>query len=124
MGGPEALDIPVYCIIDGMARYEQPRWQDDLELVVETLRTIVNDDQLLPCFKLLVTGPQRVKSIDRLLGLPPNRRLHTNSRIMDDGPFSEGGVEQALQWRRMGELSGRSGTQYGDDAGWTADDYS
>ncbi|KAF5005813.1 hypothetical protein FDECE_7769 [Fusarium decemcellulare] len=123
----DALDLSVYCVVDGIGQYEQQRWYDDLVIVIKMFLRILNDTQLKPVFKLLLTGPQRVRYVHDLLGLPANRRLRANPVIASGGPASFGllsGAEQILQGRRQQMVAERRGrSQYFDDVEFTADDY-
>ncbi|EFY96693.1 hypothetical protein MAA_07754 [Metarhizium robertsii ARSEF 23] len=123
----EARDLSIYCVVDGIAQYEQ-RWYDDLAVVVGMFRRIVNDNTLKPAFKLLLTGPQRVRYVHDMLGLPPGKRLWTNAAVAGEHPAAQLGMplaaEQALLVRRQQKVAERSGrSQYFDDMETTADDY-
>ncbi|RSL50985.1 hypothetical protein CEP54_011651 [Fusarium duplospermum] len=123
-----AVDLAIYCVIDGIAQYEQQRWYSDLAVVIDTFRTIVNDTKLMPAFKLLMTGPHRVHYIHDRLGLPPSKRLSTNA-VVPGGNLGTpiglaSGVDQVLQARRQQNLADRRGrSQYFDDMEMTENDY-
>ncbi|RSL75645.1 hypothetical protein CEP51_010676 [Fusarium floridanum] len=124
----DAVDLAIYCVIDGIAQYEQQRWYSDLAVVINTLRTIINDTKLMPAFKLLMTGPHRVRYIHDWLDLPLSKRLSTNAVVPGENlstPFRlASGVDQALQARREENLADRRGrSQYLDDMEVTENDY-
>ncbi|KAI5863767.1 hypothetical protein GGS23DRAFT_565261 [Durotheca rogersii] len=124
----DAVDLSVYCVVDGIALYEQQRWYRDLEVVTNMFRVIVNDTKLKPAFKLLLTGPHRVRYVYEWLGLLPSKRLSTNAVIAGENlatPFGlYSGVEQALQARRLQNLADRRGRSlYFDDMEMAEDDY-
>ncbi|KAI0451129.1 hypothetical protein F5B21DRAFT_392535 [Xylaria acuta] len=122
-----ALDLPIYCVIDGIAQYEKQQWLEDLAIVMGMFRTIVNDTKLKPCFKLLLTGPHRVRYVNEMVGLPPSKRLLAKPTIMGENPFAQrelqSGPEQILQARRQQMVAQRGGqSQYHDDQ-YSLDDY-
>jgi hypothetical protein len=122
-----AVDLPIYCVIDGVAHYEKQEWLSDLEVVMRMFRVIVDDTKLKPCFKLLLTGPHRVRFIDKMLILPAGNRLTAKPAIMGENPAAQrelnSGAEQMLQARRQEMMAQRSGQSLYQDDQYSLDDY-
>ncbi|KAK3379140.1 hypothetical protein B0T24DRAFT_646818 [Lasiosphaeria ovina] len=122
-----ALDLPIYCVIDGIAQYEKKDWLTDLATVMGMFRAIINDTKLKPCFKLLMTGPHRVRYVSEMVGLSPSKRLVAKPNITSENSAvqlgMQSGAEQMLQARRQQMIAQRGGqSQYHDDQ-YSRDDY-
>ncbi|KAL2015047.1 hypothetical protein VTK56DRAFT_6427 [Thermocarpiscus australiensis] len=128
MDSMQALDTPVYCVVDGIAQYEQQKWLAELAVVLKMFANILSDTKLKPCFKLLLTGPHRVRYVHDMLGLPPTKRLLTRPGVSGENAAAEigllSGAEQMLQARRAAMVASRNGQRglYNDDLA-AADDY-
>ncbi|KAI0547032.1 hypothetical protein F4679DRAFT_378085 [Xylaria curta] len=122
-----ALDLPIYCVIDGIAQYEKQEWLEDLAIVMGMFRAIVNDTKLKPCFKLLLTGPHRARYVNEMVGLPPSKRLLAKPAIMGENPLAQrelqSGAEQILQARRQQMIAQRGGQSQYQDGQYSLDDY-
>ncbi|KAI1180209.1 hypothetical protein F4777DRAFT_365194 [Nemania sp. FL0916] len=122
-----ALDMPIYCVIDGIAQYEKQEWLEDLTIVMGMFRAIVNDTKLKPCFKLFLTSSHRVRYVTDMISLPPSKRLVAKPSIMGENPHAQRGLqsnaEHVLQARRQQIIAQRRGqSQYQDDQ-YSVDDY-
>ncbi|KAI1121091.1 hypothetical protein F5Y10DRAFT_272436 [Nemania abortiva] len=122
-----ALGLPIYCIIDGIGQYEKQEWLGDLAIVMGMFRAIINDTELKPCFKLLLTSPHSVRYVNEMVGLPPSKRLLARPAVIDENLPAQremqSGADQILPARRLQIMAERSGqSQYQDDQ-YSIDDY-
>ncbi|KAK4113528.1 hypothetical protein N656DRAFT_828597 [Canariomyces notabilis] len=125
-----ALDLPIYCVVDGIAHYETEEWRGELAFVARMFRDIVTDTKLKPCFKLLLTGPHRVRYVHDMMGLPAEKRLLVKPANMSQAVGEAerslvSGSEQMLVARRLqllekNKMAGQS--MYHDDD-YASDDY-
>lgn len=79
-------DTPVYCILDGISSYDRPdrpSWQDDVTRILSTLVALVEDGELRPMLKVLVTCPFRWGVVERCV--PEQRRAYTMANLLDGG---------------------------------------
>jgi hypothetical protein len=122
-----ALDLPIYCVIDGIAQYEKQEWLEDLGIVMGMFRTILNDTELVPYFKLLLTGPHRVRHVHEMVGLPPDKRLPAKPAIVGEDPRAQremqSDAEQILQTRALEMVAQRSGQSQYHDNQYSLEDY-
>jgi hypothetical protein len=84
-----AVDLPIYCVIDGIAQYEKHEWLKDLSTVMAMFRAIVEDTKLKPCLKLLLTGPHRVRYFNDMVGVPASKRLSAKPALMGEDPVAQ-----------------------------------
>jgi hypothetical protein len=90
-------------------------------------RAIVEDTKLKPCFKLLLTGPHRVRYFNDMVGVPASKRLSAKPALMGEDPVAQrelsSGAEQILQARRQEMMAQRSGQSVYEDGQYTLEDY-
>jgi hypothetical protein len=90
-------DTTIFCVIDGLSNYDIDGGGvfDDLELVVRYLTTIVEDDELRPKFKVLMTVPGistlRLKEL-----VNESYRISLTSSSLNPRLLSQQSVEVAL----------------------------
>lgn len=79
-------DTPVYCVLDGISSYDRsdrPGWKDDVARILNTLLALVEDGELRPMLKVLVTCPYRWEVVERCV--PEQRRVYTMANLLDGG---------------------------------------
>ncbi|KAK3401471.1 hypothetical protein B0T20DRAFT_450531 [Sordaria brevicollis] len=79
-------DTPVYCVLDGISSYDRsdrPGWRGDVARILSTLLALVEDGELRPMLKVLVTCPFRWEVVERCL--PDQKRAYTMANLLDGG---------------------------------------
>ncbi|KAK5989777.1 hypothetical protein PT974_08038 [Cladobotryum mycophilum] len=85
----------VYCIIDGISLLDNNTSFGGLGQVLETLEDIVNDDELRPLFKLLMTVPGR-SSLRLTRFVDMSHRISLSTRALNPRPLTGRWLDAAL----------------------------
>jgi len=99
--GQLRLDIPVYCIIDGIDWYEQFEWRVDLEFVVHELQKLVKDQKLQAVFKLLMASSYQNRYLGQSLSISSMQCVFLQPEVFDGGNISERIMAEATEQFRF-----------------------
>jgi hypothetical protein len=95
------LDTPVYCIVDGIDWYEEPRFVAEMEFALSHLQSAVNDQQLQASFKLLMTSSYQSRYFVRKLQLSGSQYVDLQPDPFHDGTASERDLADETRQLRM-----------------------